>query len=140
MKHNQASNWNGRKATKTYRSWTSFVQRCTNKNHSHYKTYKNFYYEPWKDFTQFYLDMGERPEGTSLDRIDNTKGYSPENCRWADSSVQQRNRNTTRLDAVKACSIRVAFFIHKHTIKDLAEAHSVSQSTIKNVLYRGDWA
>lgn len=139
MRHNQASNWNGKKATKTYRSWTSYIQRCTNKNHKHYLTYKDFYYPPWADFTQFYLDMGERPEGTSLDRVDNTKGYFPENCRWADSKTQQRNRNILKLDAAKACSIRVAFYIYKHSIKELAEAYQVSQSTIKNVLYRGDW-
>lgn len=48
--------------------------------------------ERWNDFTAFLDDMGECPEGLTLDRIDNDKGYSPENCRWADMKVQRINQ------------------------------------------------
>lgn len=55
--------------------------------------YYNISYDlSWEDFNQFFLDMGERPKNTTLDRIDNTKGYSKENCRWASYTIQNLNR------------------------------------------------
>jgi len=114
------------------------IQRCTNPNHAWYNTYKNFYYSPWGDFVQFILDMGERPPDTSLDRVDNTKGYSPDNCRWATKKQQRRNTSKCFLSVEEANKIRDA----RHCgwqIKQIAQQFCVSESTIKNVLYRGDW-
>lgn len=77
----------------TYQSWEAYVQRCTNPNHVNYSTYKDRVYSPWvKSFETFVNDLGERPSKRhSLDRIDNNKGYSPENCRWATQNVQSHN-------------------------------------------------
>lgn len=51
----------------------------------------------WLTFDAFLEDMGERPEGHTLDRIDNTKGYSKDNCRWATPAMQANNRSTNRI-------------------------------------------
>lgn len=139
MKHNHASNWKGKKQTPTYNSWRSMVQRCTNPKHKWYHRYKDFWYTPWADFVQFVSDMGERPENTSLDRIDNSKGYSPDNCRWATPKQQNRNKVTTLLSEAAADTI-ISIKRSGCTIKQLAQQFCVSESTIKNVLYRGDWS
>lgn len=85
--------------TRTYRTWNSMKQRCTDTNHVHYKNYGArgiTVCEKWMDFSGFLGDMGERPEEKTLDRIDNEKGYYKENCRWATNKEQGRNkRNNT---------------------------------------------
>lgn len=86
----------GMTKSRTWVSWSAMVYRCTNTNGRQYSTYQGMLCDRWLDFNNFLSDMGERPDGTSIDRIDVKKGYSPENCRWATSKQQQRNRNNTR--------------------------------------------
>lgn len=82
----------GLHGTPTYRSWDKMIQRCTNREA--YPDYKDVHLvdEGWKDFKNFYKDMGERPEGCTLDRIKGNVGYCKSNCRWATYSVQSRNQ------------------------------------------------
>lgn len=85
--------------TGAYDSWQSMMKRCYRTNNNRFQQYgaKGIVVcDRWHDFTVFYSDMGDRPEGYTLDRIDNAKGYSPENCRWATPSMQAKNRKTTR--------------------------------------------
>lgn len=83
------------KRTRTYRTWDGMIQRCTNPRAAGYANYGGAgigICDQWRDFATFLADMGERPEGQTLDRIDNTRGYEPSNCRWATHSEQMKNR------------------------------------------------
>jgi hypothetical protein len=86
----------GRYGTPTYECWHSMIQRCCNPNDHAAQWYSErgiSVCDRWRDsFEAFLADMGERPEGLTLDRIDNNKGYEPGNCRWATWSQQSRNR------------------------------------------------
>jgi len=94
-----------------HRSWTQMRSRCSNPKNPvfyHYGGRGISVCERWDVFENFIEDMGPRPEGTSLDRIDGTKGYFPENCRWATRKVQNDNRINSRfitIDGVtKTCA------------------------------------
>jgi hypothetical protein len=83
------------KFSPTYHSWASMIQRCTNPNRSFYHRYGGrgiTVCKRWMTFINFLADMGERPDGTSLDRINNDGNYTPRNCRWATLAEQQRHR------------------------------------------------
>ncbi|MGH2941084.1 MAG: hypothetical protein ACRDPE_23540 [Solirubrobacterales bacterium] len=86
------------KTTRTYRSWESMKRRCLNPNANTFQNYGGrgiTIDQRWIDsFEVFLREMGERPEGMTLDRIDNDKGYSKENCCW--STPQQQMTNTRR--------------------------------------------
>jgi len=92
--------------TKTveHRAWTSMLQRCLNKRHRAWKRYGARGIKVcrrWLRFENFFADMGKRPgPGYSLDRKKNHLGYSPENCRWATRSQQNKNRMTLRRDSL----------------------------------------
>lgn len=90
--------------TPTHRSWRNMFYRCTSSSDPSYHRYGAVgitvcarWTEPdGQGFLNFRSDLGERPKGMTLDRIDNAKGYDPANCRWATPTMQMNNRSTTR--------------------------------------------
>lgn len=79
----------------TYVSWQSMKARCHNPRATSYERYgaKGITVcKRWQRFENFLADMGERPEGMTLDRKNNSRGYSKANCRWATSKQQHENR------------------------------------------------
>ena len=121
----------GMVASPTYRSWQDMRKRCENDRAKRYADYGGrgiSVCARWARFENFLADMGERPKGKTLDRIDVNGDYEPDNCRWADSKTQARNkRNNVRLAAKGQIK----------TIAEWAEVSPVTQPTITNRLQAG---
>ena len=96
----EVNSTHGMSETLAYGSWLSMKARCKNHRHQHYKHYGGrgiTVCERWILFENFYADMGERPEGMSIERRDNNGNYCPENCCWETKKNQARNTSLNRI-------------------------------------------
>jgi len=118
--------------TKIYRTWQSMKTRCTNKSSNRYKYYggKGVIYDPmWETFEGFYIDMVESyREGNTLDRIDSSKNYTKDNCRWTDYNTQNNN---------KSDNIELAYEGVVYSPQEASKMFSIPLSAIYNRLQRG---
>jgi hypothetical protein len=116
----------GMKNTSTYGSWSSMKDRCLNQRSKDFASYGARgikVCQEWIDsFETFYMDMGEKPKGMSIDRINNNLGYFKENCRWATRSEQQKNKSNS-------CFWLVHGNVYE-TLQDAADVYKVKKQTI----------
>ena len=121
----------GMRRTTEYKIWSNMKGRCQNPNDDAYDRYGGrgiTCCERWEKFENFFEDMGNRPKGTSLDRIENSKGYSKDNCRWATSTEQGRNKRNNvliEINGVTRCQ------------SEWCEIAGVSAEKIRNLRRRG---
>ena len=113
--------------------WTGMKMRCENKNHMHFHNYGGrgiIICERWQFFENFYADMGARPSRQhQLERIDNNKGYEPENCKWATVSDQANNRRNNVIVTVFGKKMTLAQAITKYAV--------VADSTVRVRIDKG---
>jgi hypothetical protein len=121
----------GQAYSPTYHSWQHIKQRCSDPNFPNFKDYGGrgvSYCARWESFENFLEDMGERPDGKTIDREDVDGNYTPDNCRWATSEEQARNKRNTVYLKVDG---RVA------TIPEHCERLGLNGSTVRTRLSRG---
>ena len=113
-------------------SWRNMISRCHNPNSTGYHRYGGRgikVCESWRDsFWQFLEDMGDRPDGTSLDRIDTDGNYEPSNCRWATWDTQANNKND---------NVLIEHDGEVKTITQWARQLGMRANTLQYRLYRG---
>lgn len=91
----ERSTRHGYAGSSLYMTWSDLVGRCTRSSHKRWADYGGrgiTVCDRWLDFANFLADVGDRPPGMTLDRIDNDRGYEPGNVRWTDYSTQAKNR------------------------------------------------
>ena len=114
--------------TRTYKSWSEMKYRCGNPNRADYINIS--YCERWAKFENFLNNMGERPNNTTLDRINNKGNYEPSNCRWADNHTQATNKSNSRYFEFQGKSF---------TLSDWSKICGIKRSTLAMRIYCKHW-
>jgi hypothetical protein len=124
-----------------YSSWHTMVYRCTSPKSPNFEYYGGrgiTVCERWRNsFEAFLEDMGERPPGTSLERIDNNGNYEPGNCKWATRGEQQRNSRNAKLTQADVDWIRSRPPL---SLRQMARQLGVSSPTVILIANGRKWA
>ncbi|MGL5923831.1 hypothetical protein [Chroococcidiopsis sp.] len=124
----------GKCNTRTYTIWTGMMARCTNPIDSAYNRYGGGgrgICDRWLKFANFYIDMGDCPDGLTIERKDNEQGYSPENCIWASWREQANNRRSNQLWEYNG---RVLI------ISQWAEVSGIAKDTLRHRVIKAGWS
>ncbi len=114
----------------TYKTWTSMRQRVKENYHArkHYFDRLITVCSRWDSYENFVSDMGERPIGTTLDRINVNGNYEPSNCRWATNKTQQRNKRNTNYLNINGNKVPSMDVADKIGVKKSAMAYYINVS------------
>lgn len=128
--------------SRTYRIWKSMILRCEAKGNASYRYYGARgigVCERWRhSFENFLADMGDRPDGMSIDRADNDIGYEPGNCAWATTTTQNRHRISVKMTEESAAEARSMYASGIAQAK-IAERFGVSASLISMIVTGRIW-
>lgn len=120
---------------KTYQCWQDMKSRCYNKNSQQFKNYGArgiSVCDEWlTSFGAFLADMGLKPDGLTLDRINNELGYSPSNCRWATRAEQRKNQRTCHY---------IEFNGKRQTLTDWAREIGINEETLSARILKRGWS
>ncbi|MCK5616828.1 hypothetical protein KAR91_83980 [Candidatus Pacearchaeota archaeon] len=129
--HRDIVTTHGMEKTATYRIWRNMLYRCRTATSKDYKNYGGrgiAVCERWFTFENFLKDMGERPENMSIERLENNKDYSPENCKWATTKEQNRNHRGNR---------KITYKGETKILIEWAEHLGIKYGTLQCRLHRG---
>lgn len=130
----RANTTHGMEKSGEYRIWIDMRRRCHSPQRPDYSNYGGrgiVVCEEWRnDFGKFFSDMGKRPDGHTLDRIDNSGNYGPENCRWVPRKQQDRNKRTNRIIEVHG---------EQMTVADAADRFEVNYYTLYRRIVNLKW-
>ena len=125
-----------------YATWQGMIRRCYLPSEPSYKRYGArgiAVCDRWRnDFWAFANDMGARPEGHSIDRIDNDGNYEPSNCRWATPVEQTRNRRCNVLDESDVSFIRTLLSFGM-TPTSIGNEYGLGASRISHIKHNHSW-
>lgn len=141
LRHGHARHGAEGKYSPTYQSWQSMLARCRYPKRDVDGKYAGrgiTVCERWKSFDSFLADMGERPDGATLERSDNDGNYEPGNCKWASPREQARNRRNKRLDFNSAVQVAVAR-LRGETCRSIAERFGTSESLPREIVKGRTW-
>ena len=129
----------GSRCSRTYTAWLNMKNRCCNPQKKDSHVYMDIGYDPrWDAFENFLSDMGECPDGLTLERKDNNFGYSKNNCCWATREEQSRNRCSVKLNAEKAREIK-KLLVEGLSDRSIAERFGVSSQVIGAIRRGKNW-
>ena len=140
-KHGHATKTGG--MTTTYTTWATMMRRCYNSKVDAYKFYGERgikVCERWHDYRNFLADMGERPEGLTLDRINGAGNYEKDNCRWASHKDNCRHAISVKLTVELVREIKQKLREGKFSQRELAMQYGVSKGTIAHINTGRNWS